>query len=84
MDKPTSESLAAVIVSNRVLGLCPDEAKSCMSELMRRREDEQDPFEFEKFIEDQIRIVDENNEKSRANNGLATLLASLSSMGKIL
>ena len=84
MDKPTSESLAAVIVSNRILGLCTDEAKFCMSELMRRREDEQDPFEFEKFIEDQIKIVDDNNEKSRSNNGLATLLSSLSSMGKIL
>lgn len=84
MDKPTSESLAAVIVSNRVLGLYSDEAKFCMSELMRRREDEQDPFGFEKFIEDQIQIIEEGNEKSRANNGLATLLSSLSSMGRIL
>lgn len=84
MDKPTSESLAAIIVSNRVIGLYTEEAKSCMSELLRRREDEQDPFEFEKFIEDQIRIIEDGNEKSRANNGLVTLLSSLSSMGRML
>lgn len=74
MSKPTSESLAAIIVSNRALGLYKEEAKTCMSELLRRREDENDPFEFEKYIEDQIKIIDDGNEKSRANNGLVTLL----------
>jgi hypothetical protein len=84
MDKPTSKSLAAIIVSNRVLGLYTEKAKYCMSELLRRREDEQDPFEFEKFIEDQIRIIEDSNEKSKANNGLMTLMTSLSSMGRII
>ena len=84
MDKPTSESLAAIIVSNRVLDLYTEKAKYCMSELLRRREDEQDPFEFEKFIDDQIKIIEDTNEKSRANNGLITLMSSLSSMGRII
>ena len=84
MNEPTSESLVAIIVSHRVLGLYQEEAKTCMSELLRRREDDNDPFEFEKYIEDQIKIIDDGNEKSRANNGLVTLLSSLSSLGRII
>jgi hypothetical protein len=84
MDKPTSESLAAIIISNRVLGLYTEEAKFCMSELMRRREDEKDPFEFEKFIDDQIGIIENVNKKSRDNNGLINLMSSLSSIGRVL
>jgi len=81
--QPTSESLAAIIISNRVLGLYQEESKSCMSELLRRREDDGDTFEFEKYIEEKIKIIYDGNEKSRANNGFMSLLSSLSSLGKM-
>jgi hypothetical protein len=84
MSKPTSESLAAIVISNRVLGLYSDEAKACMSELLRRREDEGDAFEFEKYISDQIAIVDGVNEKSREGNGLLNLISTLSSVGRMI
>jgi hypothetical protein len=80
MSKPTSESLAATIITNRLLGLFSDEAKFCMSELLRRREDESDGFEFEKYIADQIKTIQDYNESSLSNNGLMNLL---SSIGKI-
>lgn len=78
----TSESLAAIIVANRVLGLYSDEAKYCMSELLRRREDEGDSFEFEKFIDEKISLIEASNEESRKGNVLMTVLSSLSSVGK--
>ena len=84
MNKPTSESLAAIIVSNRALGLYSEEAKGCMSELLRRREDDNDPFDFEKYIDDQIKIIEDSNEKSRAANGLMSLMSTLSSIGRVL
>lgn len=84
MDKPTSESLAAIIISNRILGLYSDEAKVCMSELLRRREDDGDTFEFEKYITDQIAIVNVANEKSREGNGLMNLISTLSSVGRMI
>ena len=75
MTKQTSESLAATIISNRVLGLFSDEAKFCMSELLRRREDENDLFDFEKYIEDQIKIIENNNNQSMSDNGLVNLVS---------
>jgi len=84
MSKPTSESLAAIIISNRVLGLYSEEAKACMSELLRRREDDGDVFEFEKYIDNQIQIIESGNEKSRDNNGLLNLISSLSSVGRMI
>ncbi|MCK9567634.1 hypothetical protein M0R72_01630 [Candidatus Pacearchaeota archaeon] len=84
MDKTTSESLAAIVISNRILGLYSDEAKVCMSELLRRREDDGDSFEFEKYINDQIEIVNGLNDKSREGNGLINLISSLSSIGRMI
>ena len=84
MNKPTSESLAAIIISNRVLGLYSDEAKTCMSELLRRREDDNDPFEFEKYISDQIQIIESGNDKSKDNNGLLNFVSALSSVGRMI
>lgn len=84
MNKPTSESLAAIIISNRVLGLYSDEAKICMSELLRRREDDNDPFEFEKYISDQIQIIESGNDKSKDNNGLLNFVSALSSVGRMI
>jgi len=84
MYKETSESLAAIIISNRILGLYSEKAKSCMSELLRRREDDGDLFEYEKYIEDQIQIIEDKNELSRANNGLFNMISSLSLVGKMI
>ncbi len=83
MSEPSSESLAAVIISNRLLGLFSDQAKICMSELLRRREDEGDLFKFEEYIDNQIKIIQDENEKAFANNGLMSLLSSISKVGKI-
>ena len=83
MSEPTSESLAAVIISNRLLGLFSDQAKVCMSELLRRREDEGDLFKFEEYIANQIKTIQDNNEQASANNGLMSLLSSISKIGKI-
>jgi len=79
MSKSSSESLAAIIISNRVLGLFSEEAKSCMSELMRRREEDQDSFEFEKYIDEQIKIIENNNEKSKSGKEFTSLLSSFRS-----
>ena len=84
MSKPTSESLAAIIITNRVLGLYSEEAKSCMSELLRRRDDDGDTFEFEKYIETNIQTIESGNNKSKDNNGLLNLISSLSSVGKMI
>jgi hypothetical protein len=83
-EKSISESLAAIVIANRVLGLFSDEAKSCMSELLRRREDDRDPFDFEKYIDDQIGAIEIRNEESRKDNVLMTFLSSLSSVRKSL
>jgi hypothetical protein len=80
MYKETSKSLAAIIISNRILGLYSEKAKSCMSELLRRREDDGDLFEYEKYIEDQIQIIEDKNELSRANNGLFNMISSVGKM----
>lgn len=82
--KASSESLAATIIANRTLGLYPDEAKYCISELLRRREDEGDPFDFEKYIDNQIQIIETNNESSRSGNQVMNLMTALSSIGKII
>jgi polyhydroxyalkanoate synthesis regulator phasin len=74
--KTSSESLAAIIITNRVLNLYKDEAKQCMSELLRRREDEDDTFEFEKYIDDQIQKIEDEN-KNIQNKGLQNLVSSI-------
>jgi hypothetical protein len=82
MDKPSSESLAAIIVTSRVLGLFSEDSKKCMSELLKRK-DEGDIFDYESYISNQIKIIEDTNNKSKNDNGFMKLLSSLSSMGKI-
>lgn len=81
-DKASSESLAATVVANRILGIFVEEAKASMSELLRRREDEEDIFDFEKFIDDQIKRIEATNESSRANNGLLKFMSAITSIGR--
>lgn len=81
---PTSESLAATIVANRILGLYQEESKQCMSELLRRKEDENDQFDFESYIKNQIDNIESINDESRNNNGLTRLMEVLSSFRRII
>ena len=80
MNNPTSESLVAIIVSNRILNLYHEESKCAMSELLRRREDDGDIFEFEKNIDEQVLLIEETISKSIDNNGFLSLI---SAIGKI-
>jgi hypothetical protein len=81
-NKNSSESLAAIIVTNRILGLCKEEAKYCMCELLRRREDENDPFLFEEYIENKIKEIQNTNDEAVNNNGFVRFLSTISSIGK--
>lgn len=80
--KHSSESLAAIIVTNRVLGLCKEEAKYCMCELLRRREEENDPFLFEEYINNKIEEIKNTNDEAINNNGFVRFLSTISSIGK--
>jgi hypothetical protein len=46
-----SESLAAIVVVYRMLNTMKEEAKLAMWELMRRRAEQKEDFDFESFIE---------------------------------
>jgi len=48
-----SKALAVTIIAYRILGLYKEEAKFCMMELMRRKQNG-DTFQFEKFIKDGV------------------------------
>jgi hypothetical protein len=51
--KTNSENLASMIVIYRVLGIFKEEAKLCMIELMKRKENDDD-FDFESFINENV------------------------------
>lgn len=77
--KTSSESLAAIIVANRTLGLFKSQARDAMIELMRRREDEHDDFDFNKFIAEKLNEIP----KSQLNPDVIKLMSSLSMLGNI-
>jgi hypothetical protein len=80
----SSESLAAVVVTYRVLGLYKEHARVCMMELMRRKDEDQDPFDFEKFIDEKSKDIVVESEKYKINKELNSLLSAVSSIGKVL
>lgn len=84
MNKATSESLAATIISNRILGLNLEQSKICMSELLRRREEENDQFEFEKYIDEKIKLINDTNKNAVSNNEIMKFMSLISSVGKQL
>lgn len=60
----TSEQLAAIVVSYRVLGINRNLSIECMSELLRRK-DNGDVFDYEAFIKAE---VDKMPKMSQASN----------------
>jgi hypothetical protein len=80
MEKPTSESLAAVIVCTRLFGINKDEAKVCMSELLRRREEDNDIFDFENYINEKVNNIQNQTKQFESKN----ILSGLSLLGKLL
>ena len=71
-----SETLAAIIVANRVLGSFKDEARLAMIELMKRKK-EGDLFDFNKFIEDEIASI------PQPDKDVSQLISSISKIGSI-
>jgi hypothetical protein len=68
MDKDkSSELLAAIIVSNRVIGLFVDESRSAMIELMTRRQLGSD-FDFETYINEKIKQITPEKSSNVDNN----------------
>ncbi len=65
-NKP-SELLAAIIVSNRVIGLFAAESRSAMIELMTRRQLGSD-FNFESYIEQKIKEITPEKSSNIDNN----------------
>jgi hypothetical protein len=59
-NKISSETLCAIIVSYRSLGILKTEAKDAMIELMIRKESG-DEFDFEDFINKELEKVPKNN-----------------------
>lgn len=68
MDKTkSSELLAAIIVSNRVIGLFVEESRSAMIELMTRRQLGSD-FDFETYISEKIKQITPEKNPNIDNN----------------
>lgn len=74
--KPTSKSLAAIIVAYRSLGLFKDKARDAMVELARRKV-EGDDFDYETWIDDKIKELP----KPDHNPELLNLLSTISMIG---
>lgn len=72
----TSESLAAIIITYRSLGLFKDEAKQAMIELSRRK-DLGDTFDFDSYIKEKLNQVP----KSVVNKDVLKLLGAIGSVG---
>ena len=53
MDDKKSETLAAIVVAYRILGISKSEAAEAMSVLAQRKADG-DEFDYEKFIADHV------------------------------
>lgn len=74
-NKP-SEVLAAIIVSNRVIGLFTAESRSAMIELMTRRQLGSD-FNFESYIEQKVKEItpekSSNIDNDIINNSIALI-----------
>jgi hypothetical protein len=74
-NKP-SEVLAAIIVSNRVIGLFAAESRSAMIELMTRRQLGSD-FNFESYIEQKVKEItpekSSNIDNDIINNSIALI-----------
>jgi hypothetical protein len=76
--EPTSQSLAAIVVAYRILGICKDEAKSSMIELMKRKENG-DEFDFELYISEKLAQIP----KSELNPTIIQTLSTISSVGTL-
>lgn len=72
-DKPSSESLAAIIVASRAFGLFKPQARDAMIELMRRKEEENDNFDFNKFITEKLNDIP----KSQLNPDVIKFMSSI-------
>jgi hypothetical protein len=71
-----SKALAAIIVAYRSLGICRDEAKNAMIELMRRQENG-DEFNYENYIKEKLLSLP----KTTLDNNVMQTLSTLSSIG---
>ncbi len=79
-NKIDSKTLAATIVAYRYLGLNKDRAKKSMQELLLR-ENKGDSFNYEKYIQDQIKELPDlselkNKRKSSSNDLLKNVFGS--------
>lgn len=72
-EKPTSQALAAIVVAHRTLGGFKTEAKSAMAELVFRRKQEGDDFDYEKYIEEKIAALPKQEIPGQALNMLSFL-----------
>lgn len=77
LNDKSSEGLAAIVVAYRVFGVCKDEARQAMSELLRRKEIHNDNFEYEQFISSEL----EKLPKPNVPNDVIKLMKTLSSTG---
>lgn len=75
-NKPTSESLAAIVFAYRITGICKEEAKNAMTELMRRKENG-DSFNMEEYI----KIKTSQLPKSNINSNVLNTLSNISMIG---
>lgn len=79
MNEPTSESLAAIIVTYRSLNLFKDNARDAMIELLKRK-DKGDTFDFESYIEEKLKAIPKpNNEVSKA----LSFISNIGSVGNL-
>lgn len=76
--KPSSESLAAIIVGYRSLGLFKDKAREAMAELARR-ETEGDDFEYEAWIDAKLKEIPQSD----INPEVLKIVSSIASTGSL-
>jgi len=73
----TSQGLASIVVAYRAFGFFKKEAREAMSELLLRKDRDNDPFDYETFIAQEI----EKLPKPTVPNELVSMLKTFSTQG---